>query len=116
MDPSNTIYCYLHIGGELVRGEHGSVEYMGGRQEGLSLEQSMTYNDFVSRICGKMNIDIVGPTFSYTLMFDLYAPQPLKNDEDLTNMFQFSDRFTHVSICLTSIVEDDATIENGGQG
>ena len=94
MDPSNTIYCHLHIGGELVRGEHGSVEYMGGRRESIMLERSMTYND--SRICGKMSIDIVGPTFSYTLPFDLYALQPLKNDEDLTNMFQFSDQSTRV--------------------
>ena len=42
--------------------------------------------------------------------------QPLKNDEDLTNMFQFSDRFARVYICLASTVEDDETIENGGQG
>ena len=102
MDPSNTIYCYLHIGGELVRSEHGSVEYMGGRRKGLSLERSMTYNDSVLRICGKMNINIVGPTFSYTLSFDLYELQPLKNDENLTNMFQFSDRFALVYICLVN--------------
>ena len=114
MDLSNTIYCYLHIGRELVKGEHGSVEYMGGRRESIMLERSMTYND--SRICGKMNINIVGPTFSYTLPFDLYALQPLKNDEDLTNMFQFSDRCARVYICLASTVEDDETIENGGQG
>ncbi|RVW82503.1 hypothetical protein CK203_046270 [Vitis vinifera] len=63
-----------------------------------------------------MNINIVGPTFSYTLPFDLYALQPLKNDEDLTNMFQFSDRCARVYICLASTVEDDETIENGGQG
>ena len=50
MDPSNTIYYYLHIERELVRGEHGSMEYMGGRRESISLERSMTYNDFVSRI------------------------------------------------------------------
>ena len=116
MDPSNTIYCYLRIGGELVRDEHGNVEYMGGRWKGLSLERSMTYNDFVSRIYEKMNINIVGPTFSYTLLFDLYALHPLKNDEDLTNMFQFSDRCAPVYICLASTVEDDETIENGGQG
>ena len=114
MDPSNTIYCYLLIGGKLVRGEHGSVEYMGGRRESIMLERSMTYND--SRICGKMSIDIVGPTFSYTLLFDLYALQPLKNDEDLTNIFQFSDQCARVYICLASTVEDDETIENGGQG
>ncbi|RVW39291.1 hypothetical protein CK203_085102 [Vitis vinifera] len=39
-----------------------------------------------------------------------------KNDEDLTNMFQFSDRCARVYICLASTVEDDETIENGGQG
>ena len=115
MYPSNTIYCYLHIREELVSGEHGSMEYMGGRQEGISLEWSMTYNDFVSRIYGKKSIDTVGPTFSYTFSFDLYALQPLKNDEDLTNMFQFSDRFARVYICLASIVEGDETFENGGQ-
>ena len=115
MYPSNTIYCYLHIREELVRGEHGSMEYMGRRRESISSERSMIYNDFVSRICGKMSIDIVGPTFSYTFSFDLYALQPLKNDEDLTNMFQFSDRFARVYICLASIVEGDETFENGGQ-
>ena len=113
MDPSNTIYCYLHIGGELARDEHGNVEYMGGRREGLSLERSMTYNDFVSRICRKMSIDIMGLTFSYTLPFDLYAFKPLKNDEDLTNMFQFSDRSACVYICLASTFEGDETVENG---
>ena len=50
MDLSNRIYYYLHIRGKLVRGEHGNMEYMGERREGLSLELSMTYNDFVSRI------------------------------------------------------------------
>ena len=47
---------------------------------------------------------------------DLYALQPLKNDEDLTNMFQFSDRFARVYICLASIVEGDEIVENGEQG
>ena len=75
----------------------------------------MTFNDFVSRISGKMSIDIVGPIFSYTLPFDLYALQPLKNDEDLTNMFQFSDQCTHVYICLASTVEGNEIFENGGQ-
>ena len=41
--------------------------------------------------------------------------QPLKNDEDLRNMFQFSDRCACVYICLASTVEDDEMIENGGQ-
>ena len=63
-----------------------------------------------------MNINIVRPKFSYTLLFDPYALQPLKNDEDLTNMFQFNDRFACVYICLTSTVEGDETVENGGQG
>ena len=42
--------------------------------------------------------------------------QPLKNDEDLRNMFQFSDRCACVYICLASTVEDDETIENEIQG
>nr|CAN83241.1 hypothetical protein VITISV_000814 [Vitis vinifera] len=42
MDPSNTIYCYLHIGGELARDEHGNVEYMGGRREASTVEDDET--------------------------------------------------------------------------
>ena len=60
------------------------MEYRGERQDGIYLDRSMTYNDFVLRVCGKMSIDVVGLTFSYTLPFDLYAFQPLKNDKNLT--------------------------------
>ena len=66
MDSSNAIYCYLHIEGGLVRGEHGNMEYREGRQQGICVDQPMTYNDFVSRVCGKMSTNVVGPTFSYS--------------------------------------------------
>ena len=115
MDSSNSIYCYLHIGDELVRGKHCNVEYRGRRRDGIRLEWSMTYNDFVSRVCRKMSINIVGLTFSFTLLFELYALQLMKNCEDLTNMFQFSDQFAHVYICLVITVEGDKTIENEKQ-
>ena len=92
------------------------MEYRGGKQDDISLELSKTYSDFVSKVCGKMIIDIVGPIFSYTLPFDLYALQPLKNNEDFTNMFQFSDQFASVYICLATTVEDDEIVENGGEG
>ena len=38
MDSSNSIYCYLHIGDELVKGKHGNVEYRGRRRDGIRLE------------------------------------------------------------------------------
>ena len=75
MDLSNTIYCYMHMRWELVKGEHGNMEYTGGRQDGISLERLMTYNDSISRVCGEMSINMVGPIFSYCLSFDLYALQ-----------------------------------------
>ena len=65
MDSSNAIYCYLHIERGLVRGEHGNMEYREGRQQGICVDQSMTYNDFVSRVwenehqCGWTNIFIL---------------------------------------------------------
>ena len=52
-----------------------------------------------------MNIEERVAKFSYMLEFDLFALQPMRIDEDFTNMVGFIDHFVHVYI-LTSCTND----------
>ena len=96
MELSNRIYCYLHMEGKLVKSGDVSVEYKGGRWEGLAIDRGMTYQDFVAKACEKMKIEERVATFSYTLKFDLFVLQPMRINEDFMNMVGFIDRFACV--------------------
>ena len=43
--------------GKLIKGGYWNVEYKGGRQEGISIDYGMTYQEFVAQTCEKMNIE-----------------------------------------------------------
>ena len=43
MESYNKIYCYLHMGGELIKDDDMSVEYKDGKLEGLVISCGMTY-------------------------------------------------------------------------
>ena len=98
MELSNIIYCYLHMEGKLVKGGDVSVEYKGGKREGLAIDRSMTYQDFIAKACEKMKIEEGVATFSYTLEFDLFVLQPMRIDEDFMNMVDFINHF--VCVCV----------------
>lgn len=97
MELSSKIYCYLYMGGKLIKGSNGNIEYKAKRWEDHSIECGMSYDEFVARACDKMNIHKVA-TFAYTLEFDLFSLQPMRTYEDFTNMVGFIDRFAHVYI------------------
>lgn len=61
------------MGCKLIKGDNRSVEYKGGRQASLAIDNGMTYQDFVARACEKMNIEEDVATFSYMLKFDLFS-------------------------------------------
>ena len=56
MEFSNKIYCYLHMGGKLIKNGDGNVKYKGGRREDILINRGITYHGFVVRACEKMNI------------------------------------------------------------
>ena len=75
----------------------------------MAIVRGMTYDEYVEKVCAKMNINHKGATFAYTLLFDPLALQPLKSDEDFTYIISFSDRFVRVYISTSlalDVVED----------
>ena len=74
MDLGNSIYDYLHEGGEIVP-EDKQIQYKGGQQKGMYIGQGMSYADFVSKACEQLDINPNGYTFHCTLKFDPFALQ-----------------------------------------
>ena len=70
MDLKNSIYDYLYEGGEIVPKEDKQIQYKGGQQKGMYIGQGMSYADFVSNACERLDINSNGYTFRYTLEFD----------------------------------------------
>lgn len=75
MDLENSIYGYLHEGGEIVPKEDKQIQYKGGQQKGMYIGQGMSYADFVSKACEQLDINPNGYTFHCTLKFDPFALQ-----------------------------------------
>ena len=83
MDLRNSIYGYLHERGEIVHKEDKQIQYKGGQQKDMYIGQGMSYVDFVSKACERLDINSNGYTFHYTLEFDPSALQQLDDDEDM---------------------------------
>ncbi|RVX10318.1 hypothetical protein CK203_016115 [Vitis vinifera] len=80
MDLENSTYGYLHEGGEIVPKEDKQIQYKGGQQKGMYIGQGMSYAEFVSKACERLDINSNGYTFHYTLEFDPSALQELDDD------------------------------------
>ena len=75
MDLGNSIYGYLHEGMEIVPKEDKQIQYKGGQQKDMYIGQGMSYVDFVSKTCERLDINSKGYKFHNTLEFDLSALQ-----------------------------------------
>ena len=75
MDLRNSIYGYLHERGEIVHKEDKQIQYKGGQQKDMYIGQGMSYVDFVSKACERLDINSNGYIFHYTLEFDPSALQ-----------------------------------------
>ena len=91
-------FCYIHEGGELVKTAVGSVEYKGGRTNCSVVSKNISQSEFVSKVCGELNLDSNSLKLEFTVKFDPSCLLPLHNDGDIVNMFKFNDMFCHVYI------------------
>ena len=70
MDFGNSIYGYLHERREIVHWNDKQIQYKSGQQKDMYIERGMSYDDFVSKACERLDINLNGYTFHYTLEFD----------------------------------------------
>ncbi|KAL6329518.1 hypothetical protein AAG906_021526 [Vitis piasezkii] len=113
MDLENSIYGYLHEGGEIVPKEDKQIQYKGGQQKGMYIGQGMSYADFVSKACERLDINSNGYTFHYTLEFDPSTLQQLDDDEDMHMMLSHSYDYARIYVLKqTRRVEIEGGIVN----
>ena len=101
------MFCYIHEGGELVKTAVGSVEYKGGRTNCSVVSKNISQSEFVSKVCGVLNLDSNSIKLEFTVKFDPSCLLPLHNDGDIVNMFKFNDMFCHVYISQCTECGDD---------
>ncbi|RVW63770.1 hypothetical protein CK203_059629 [Vitis vinifera] len=113
MDLENSIYDYLHEGGEIVPKEDKQIQYKGGQQKGMYIGRRMSYAEFVSKACEWLDINSNGYTFHYTLEFDPSALQQLDDDEDMHMMLSHSYDYARIYVLKwTRRVEVEGGIVN----
>ncbi|RVX18277.1 hypothetical protein CK203_006644 [Vitis vinifera] len=108
------MFCYIHEGGELVKTAVGSVEYKGGRTNCSVVSKNISHSEFVSKVCGELNLDSNSIKLEFTVKFDPSCLLPLHNDGDIVNMFKFNDMFCHVYISQCTECGDDLICPTSG--
>lgn len=105
-----TLFCYCHVGGELVVKEDRSVSYKGGFVDGLVIDQDTSYEAFVGRICEQLCITPTGKLFQYSVKFDKSCLLPLKDQNGLNNLLYFNEGAGYVYVVETGEVANPALI------
>ncbi|RVW96164.1 hypothetical protein CK203_037800 [Vitis vinifera] len=79
----------------------------------MYIGQGMSYADFVSKACERLDINSNGYTFHYTLEFDPSALQQLDDNEDMHMMLSHSYDYARIYVLKrTRIVEVEGGIIN----
>ena len=98
MDLGNSIYGYLHEGGEIVPKEDKQIQYKSGQQKDMYIGQEMSYTNFVSKEFERLDINLNGYTFHYTYEFDPSAVQQLDDDEDMHMILSHSHDYARIYV------------------
>ena len=104
------IFCYIHQGGELVKGVDGSVEYKGGSNDSMTFNTNISYDQFVSQLCSKLKIKANEVEFHFTVKFDPSCQLPLNDDASLARMFRFNDMFCRIYLSPCAEAEAEAGV------
>ena len=87
------MFCYIHEGGELAKTAVGFVEYMVGRTNCIVVSKNISHFEFVSKVCGELNLEPNSIKLDFTVKFDPSCLLPLHDDADIVKMFKFNDMF-----------------------
>ncbi|KAL6328039.1 hypothetical protein AAG906_033307 [Vitis piasezkii] len=71
------MFCYIHEGGELAN----------------TCCWNISHFEFVSKVCGELNLEPNSIKLDFTVKFDPSCLLPLHDDADIVKMFKFNDMF-----------------------
>ena len=87
------MFCYIHEDGELVKTFVGSVEYKGARTNCIVVSKNISHFEFVSKVCGELNLEPNSIKLDFTMKFDPSCLLSLHDDANIVKMFKFNDMF-----------------------
>ena len=83
------MFCYIPEGGELVKIVVGSVEYKGGRTNCIVVSKNILDSEFVSKVCGELNLEPNSIKLDFIVKFDPSCLlSMMNNDADIVKMFK----------------------------
>ena len=95
--------CYFHVGGNFEKNVEGGDRYCGGNTRSKGLQQGVTFEELKGLVGEWFNIDEMVCEMKYLVKFDKKVLVDLINDDELENLFQYSDNFAHVYVATKSI-------------
>ena len=101
------MFYYIHEGGKLVKTAVGSIEYKGGQTNCIVVSKNISHSEFVSKVCGELNLEPNLVKLDFTVKFDPSCLLSLHNDADIVKMFKFNDMFCRAYVFQCTESGDD---------
>ena len=85
------MFCYNHEEGELVHGDNGTVKYIGNRTICIEIDKHMSHDEFRSRVCGILNLQLDLVKLELIVKFDPYFLILLCDDASFASILRRND-------------------------
>ena len=82
------MFCCIHEGGELVNGDNGVVKYSSGRTICIKIDKHMLHDEFISRVCGTLNLQSDLVKLEFTVKFDSSFLIPFCDNASFASMLR----------------------------
>ncbi|GFZ20794.1 hypothetical protein Acr_28g0014990 [Actinidia rufa] len=93
-----TLFCFCHWGGQNVVRNDGSVTYVGGVTDQITVKSGVTYDAFTKAVFNRLRIEPYGKVLHFTVKFNKTQFIRLTDQEGVDNLIQFNDDFVHVYV------------------
>ena len=99
------MFCYIHEGSELTKSVVGSVKYKGGTTNCIVVSKNISYFEFVSKVCGELNLEPNSIKLEFTVKFNPLCLLLLHDDTDILKIFKLN-MFCHAYVSQCTEVDD----------
>lgn len=92
------LFCFCHIGGQVITKEDGSMGYSGGSSKGIDLNSNMNYTEVVEAVCRLLNISPVSVSMKYSVKFDKSVLLALTDQDALSYLFRYNEGWANIYV------------------
>ena len=92
------MFCYIHEGAELVKGMDGSTQYVGDHTISIKINQHISYDDFISIVCGALKMLRDQVKIEFTIKFASSSLILLYDDSSFMRMLTYNEMYCRVYV------------------